>query len=118
MPLTDEYSNIVFLGSKGTTNDATPVVLVDDPGTVASAYIVDVESLGVLNRDTVNSTVIISQTGGSTVIVDQITLAPGEKWTNGQKYSVFPGQTLTIALAATVATNQLTWTVTQFYTTD
>lgn len=119
MPLTDETSKITYVGNKGSTNNTTAVTMVSDPGTGAAPRVIDMDGLGVLNRDTVTATVIIRQTGGSgTIVVDQVTIATGDKWTNAQRYVVSPGETLTIELAGNVTTNQLTWTVSEYYTND
>jgi len=119
MPLTDETSKITYVGNKGSTNNTTAVTMVSDPGTGAPPRVIDMDSLGVLNRDTASATVIIRQTGGSgTIVVDQVIISAGDKWTNAQRYIVSAGETLTIELAGAVTANQLTWTISEYYTND
>lgn len=111
MPLTYKNDQVVFSGSKGATNNTTPVTVVSDPGTGASPYIVDKEDLGVLNEDTVAATVVLTQTGGTSRVIERVSLSPGDKWVNGNRIVVNPGETLTLNVSSTVTTNQLTYSV-------
>lgn len=108
MPLFDQIATF-YSGSQGTTNNTTPVTVVADPGSGAPVFIVEPENFSVLNRDTVNATVIVTLTAPTTII-ERVTLQSGDKWTNTSKIIVGPGQTLTVELAGSVTTNQLTYT--------
>lgn len=117
MPLTDSYASTVYSGSQGTTNNTTSVIVVPNPGTGQPVFVVPPEHLAVLNRDTVSQTIIVTLTAPST-IVDRVTLATGDRWTNPASIIVGPGQTLTVELAGFVTTNQLTYNSAFFYLTD
>lgn len=114
MPLTDDYSTIAFSGTKGATNNTTGVTVVADPGTGANPYVVDKEDLGILNEDTVSQTFILRLTGGTSRILERVTLNVGDKWTNPNRIIVNPGETVTIELTGSVTTNQLPWSVAYF----
>lgn len=107
MPLFDQIATF-YSGSQGPTTNTTPVVVVPDPGTGAPVYILEPENLSVLNRDTVNATLIVTLTAPSTII-ERVTLQTGDKWTNTSRIIVGPGQTLTIELAGAITTNQATY---------
>lgn len=111
MPLTYKDSQVVFSGSKGATNSTTPVTVVSDPGTGTQPYIVDKEDFGILNEDTVNATIILTLTGGTSRVIERAVLATGDKWVNGNRIVVNPGETLTLQLASAITTNQLTYSV-------
>lgn len=112
MPIFDQ-STTTFSGSQGTTNNTTPVTVITGPSTGAPVFVVDEGGLSVLNRDTASATVILTLTAPSTII-ERITMQSGDKWVNGGPIVVGPGQTLTIELAGSVTTNQLTYTSTFF----
>jgi len=107
MPLFDQIATF-YSGTQGASNNTTPVTVVPDPGTGAPVFIIEPENLSVLNRDTVNATVILTLTAPSTII-ERVTLTTGDKWTNNSKVIVGPGQTLTLELAGSVTTNQVTY---------
>jgi hypothetical protein len=117
MALTDAYSVISVSGSVGATTGTTPVTMISNPGTEPS-FIVENESLSVLNRDTVSATVTITIAGSPSAIYETVTLAAGDKYTNPTKIVIGNGQTLTIVLSGAVTTNELTWVVTYFRITN
>lgn len=109
MTLFDQF-NIIFSGSVGATNNTTPITVINDPGSGNFPVFIHPENLGVLNRDTVSSTVILTITGSSTGrIIGNITLSPGDKWANDAAIVIQEGQVLTIELAGSITTNQLIW---------
>lgn len=107
MPIFDQ-STMVHSGSQGATTSTTPVTVVSSPGTGAPVFVVPEGGLSVLNRDTVNATLIVTLTAPSTII-ERVSLASGDRWTNGSTIVVGPGQTLTIETASAITTNQLTY---------
>lgn len=117
MPLTDIYATYTFSGSKGATNNTTPVVVVADPAS-SQPYIVDKEDLGILNEDTTAKTFILRLTGGTSRIIERVTLAVGDKWTNPNRIIVNNGETVTVETTATVTTNQMTWLVAYYQITN
>lgn len=110
MPLTDDFGSVIWSSTKGATNNTTPQTVVADPGTGLPGYVVDAAQMSVLNRDSASVTVIITITGGTSRIVESVSLATGDKWINSVKYVVSPGETLTVELAAVVTATQPTWT--------
>lgn len=118
MPLLDNYGNIVWSSSKGVTNNTTPVTVVSDPGTDNPAYVVDTNQFSLLNRDTVSVTMILTITGGTSRIIERITLATGDKFVNSAKIILSAGETLTVELAATITTNHPTWSCSYYQTVN
>lgn len=118
MALTDTYATIDFFSAKGATTDTTPVEVLADPGSGARAFVVDKEALGVLNRDTVANVIIVTITGGTSQIVETVTLDPGDRWTNTTRLVVEAGETLTLELQGAATTNQMTWQVSYYQITD
>ncbi|MFA6049904.1 MAG: hypothetical protein WC761_01785 [Candidatus Paceibacterota bacterium] len=117
MPLTDETSKIAYSGSVGSTNNTTAVTVVPNPGTGGPNIIIDKDCFSVLNRDSVDATVIVT-VAGAAVIIERVTLSPGFKWTNPSRVVIQPGQSLTLELLASITTNQLTWQVGSFFVVD
>ena len=109
MPLTDDYGSLVWYSSKGATNNTTPQTAVSDPGTGAASYIVDENQLTVLNLDTAAVTIVVTITGGTPRVVERVSIAGSDKWMNSAKYGISAGETMTVELAASVATTQPTW---------
>jgi len=118
MPLTDTYASIIWSSSKGATNNATPQTVIADPGAGQLSYICDASSFSIINLDTANITFTLTITGGTPRIVEKVTLAPNDKFVNASRYVVAAGETLTVELAATVATTQPTWFASYFQQTN
>lgn len=116
MPLTDIYGSIQWSSAKGATNNTTPQTAVADPGTGAQPYVVENGQFTVLNRDTVSAIVIVTITGGTSRIVERVSLATGDKFVNDAKYVISAGETLTVELAGSITTNQLTWSCAYYQT--
>lgn len=114
MPLTDTYASTVWSSSKGATSNAVPQTVIADPGVGQLSYVCDENSFSIINLDTVDVTFTLKITGGTSRIVEKITLSPNDKFVNGNKYVVAAGETLTVELAATVATTQPTWSASYF----
>lgn len=111
MPLTDIYNTVNFTGAKGATNNTTPVTVVPDPASTTNPYIVDKEDMCVINEDTTAKTVILTLTGGTSRVIERVTLAVGDKWTNPNRIVVSNGETVTIQLSGAVTTSQLPFLV-------
>lgn len=111
MPLTDDFAKVTYSGAKGATNSTTPQTAVPDPGTGANSYVVDVANLSVVNEDTVNITVIVRLTGGTSRVVERVVLATGDHYVNPARIVVSPGETLTLELSGAITTNQSPWSV-------
>lgn len=114
MPLTDTYASINWFSSKGATNNTTPVVAVSDPGAGQLPFVCPESSFNIINLDTANVTFTLKITGGTSRIVEKITLATGDKFVNDSKYTILPGETLTVELSGTITTTQPEWSVTYF----
>lgn len=114
MPLTDEYATVTFIGGKGATNSTTPVTVIADPGTGANPYVIEKEDFGVLNEDTVSATIIVKVTGGTSRVIERVTLSSGDRWTNTSRIAVSASETMTIECSAAITTNQLTYQVAYF----
>lgn len=109
MPLTDDYSSKIWYSSKGATNNTTPVTVITDPGVSQFSFVCEEGGFSILNLDTASITFTLIITGGTSRIIERITMSPGDKFTNGNKYVVAPGETITVALAGAIATTQPTW---------
>jgi len=118
MPLTDATGVITFTGSKGATNSTTPQTAVPDPGTGANVFVIEKEDFGVLNEDTATVTVIIKLTGGTPRVIERVTLISGDHYLNPSRWICSPGETITIELAAAIATTQPTWLATYYQITN
>lgn len=109
MPLTDDFGLKTWFNSKGVTNNTTPVTVIADPGTGLPAYILETGQVSVLNRDTVTAIMILTITGGTSRIIERVSLATGDKWISGGTIVISAGETLTIELAGSITTNQPTY---------
>lgn len=118
MPLTDSTGVYTFTGAKGATSNATPQTVVPDPGTGANVFIIEKEDFGVLNEDTASVTIIVTLTGGTPRVIERTTLISGDHYLNPSRWICSPGETITVQLAATVATTQPTWLATYFQITN
>lgn len=109
MPLTDDFATIQWTSAKGATNSTTPQTVVSDPGSGAQPYIVAAGQFTFRNADTVSSTMIVTITGGTSRIVENVTLASGDKFVNDGTYVISAGETMTVELASAITTNQSVW---------
>lgn len=108
MPLFD-VQNVVWVSSKGVTNNTTPQTVITDPGAGNPSYICPEKSFGFLNEDTAAVTMILRITGGTTRVVERILLNPNDKFVNSTGYVISAGETLTVELSGAVAATQPTW---------
>jgi hypothetical protein len=109
MPLSDDYGLKTWFNSKGVTNNTTPVTIIADPGAGLPAYVLETGQISVLNRDTATAIIILTITGGTSRIIERVSLASGDKWISGGTFVISAGETLTIELAGAITTNQLTY---------
>lgn len=109
MPLTDDYGSVQWSSAKGATNGTSAQTVVSDPGTGAPPYIVPSGGFNFLNRDTASVTMIVTITGGTSRIIERVSLSVGDKFVNDGQYIISAGETLTVELSAAATTTQSTW---------
>lgn len=118
MPLTDDYGSVQWFSAKGATNGTSAQTVISDPGTGAQPYIVPTGAFNFLNRDTASVTMILTITGGTSRIIERVSLSIGDKFVNDGQYIVSAGETLTVELSAAATSVQSTWACGYFQTTN